>query len=76
VSDTETNLELVSTEVLIAELMRRHDALLIVREKEPNGQIQDTLFDMDGGVSRAIGMAERVKAKLMRMASRADTGEE
>jgi hypothetical protein len=34
------------------------------------------LFDIDGGVSRAIGMVDRLKAKLMRMAAKADTGEE
>jgi hypothetical protein len=70
------NLELVDTESLIAELMDRHDALVIVREKEPTGDLQETLFDIDGGVSRAIGMVDRLKAKLMRMAAKADTGEE
>jgi hypothetical protein len=76
VSDEPVNLELVPTETLIEELMDRHDAMLIVREKEPTNQEQETLFDIDGGVSRAIGMAERVKAKLMRMAADSDAGEE
>jgi hypothetical protein len=35
VSAEPINLELVDTESLIAELMDRHDALVIVREKEP-----------------------------------------
>jgi hypothetical protein len=72
---TDTNLELVSTEDLISELMRRYQAVLIVRESDPTNAQQETLFDYDGGISRAIGMAERAKAKFLRMSAESDTGE-
>lgn len=61
----EPDLSLVSTEALIEELAGRYDGLLVVREKFRTEESCDTLYDFNGGISRAIGMAERIKARLL-----------
>ena len=56
----------VTTEALIDELMRRHKALLVVREKDsPTDSTRtQTLFDYSGGLNAALGMAVRAQADI------------
>lgn len=62
-----TDLELATTDDLIAELFRRHTAVVIVRVfpvKTTDTQ-EDTLIDYCGGINTAIGLSERARAMLV-----------
>jgi hypothetical protein len=61
------DLSFVTTEQLITELMERHDGLLVVREShtDTKGTRSEVLFDFSGGVSRCLGLAERMKHYLL-----------
>jgi hypothetical protein len=67
VSDDAPDLAYVTTEQLIEELMNRHDGLAIAREVSPDvkGETSDCFFDFAGGVSRALGLCERLKHHLI-----------
>jgi hypothetical protein len=62
---TKPDLSLVDTEWMIEEIMNRHHAVLIVREIKPDDESHDLTYDFSGGVSTCIGLAERVKARLL-----------
>lgn len=66
--DPTSDLSLASTDALIEELMNRHEGVVIVRESVPDaaGEQHDCQFSFSGGVSRAIGMCERMKRHLLR----------
>jgi hypothetical protein len=68
------DLSLVETAALVRELMDRYDGILIVREKERDADSCDALFDFAGGTSRAIGMCERMKRRLLKMCEDAPHG--
>lgn len=59
------DLSLVETVHLIEALMNRHDAILIVRQQERVKGKTQTLFDYEGGLSNALGLAEYAKAGLL-----------
>jgi hypothetical protein len=63
----DADLSLVGTEALVKELFDRYDGVLIVREKERGNGSCDAMYDYAGGTSRAIGMCERIKARLLKM---------
>ena len=73
-SDDEPDLSLASTDALIKELSSRYDGLLVVREKFRTEESCDTLYDFNGGISRAIGMAERIKRRLLSICEDAEHG--
>ena len=69
--DNLDGLELYETEALVAELARRHAALLIVRLQKPaNGdpdpdKIHDAGVFFEGGAITALGMATLAKDYLL-----------
>lgn len=66
-ADPKPDLSFVTTDQLISELMDRHDGLIVVRESNVDtaGERSDCLFDFSGGVSRALGLAERMRHYLL-----------
>ena len=65
---TTADLSFVTTDQLIEELMDRHDGLVIAREvqSDAKGEQTECFYDFSGGVSRAIGLTERLKRHLLR----------
>lgn len=61
-------LDFYTDEQLIDELMKRHDALVIVRMRRLNGNEDETLHDFRGGLNTAIGLCERGKDAMLAMA--------
>ena len=63
--------ELTPTEDLIAELFRRHSAVLIVRQAPVKTTDEDdTTLDYSGGLNTAIGLAMRAGCVLNNRASK------
>lgn len=65
--EKDNDLNFVSTEELIKELINRHDGLVIVRnmknkKRDESGRI---IYDYDGGLANAIGMMELAKSSWM-----------
>ncbi len=54
----------VTTEWLLEELIKRHDALLIAREIRMTDDRRKTLFQSSGGLNAALGLARRLQAWL------------
>lgn len=67
IDDAKPDLSFATNEELISELMNRHDGVIVVREKclDAKGQRSETLFDFEGGVSRALGLVERMRNYLL-----------
>jgi hypothetical protein len=64
------SLELADTEALQAELLRRHDAGLIVLARSTrDGGGSEYSYSYSGGLAAAIGMAALAAARLTRPAS-------
>ncbi len=65
---SEQDLSLVTTDAMVAELRKRFDALLIIYESRVNAN--SCTFDClySGGVSYCIGLAERGKHRLIKIA--------
>lgn len=74
----ETDLSFATVEELYEELKKRHEAIVVILEKPaPTGDSQsETGFYYEGGVSRALGMCCRLKARLLRAARQAPEYEE
>ena len=72
----EDDLSLVSSDAMIEELGRRYDGMLLVRETFRTADSCDTMFDYAGGISRCIGMAERAKRRLLKLAEADPVGED
>ena len=72
----EDDLSLVSSDAMIAELGRRYDGMLLVRETFSTNESCETLFDYAGGISRCIGMAERAKRRMLNIAEAAAAEED
>ena len=70
------DLSLVSSDAMIEELGRRYDGMLLVRETFRTADSCDTMFDYAGGISRCIGMAERAKRRLLKLAEADPVGED
>lgn len=66
-ADPKPDLSFVTTEQLVEELCNRHDGIIICRENctDTKGQRHECMSDFSGGVSRAIGLAERMKWWLL-----------
>jgi hypothetical protein len=73
---TKPDLSLVSTNWIIEELQRRHDALLIVRETAAPSGPTDTFIHFSGGVSRCLGLSARATQRLLSTVKQADSAEE
>jgi hypothetical protein len=64
------DLTFVTTEELIDELIKRHKALIIVRElASPTGSGRtQTFYEYAGGLNTALGLAERARADIVETA--------
>jgi TolB-like protein len=74
--DSNNALEFVTTEELIVELMRRHDAIVIARETHTTDAKNDATFDFSGGLSAALGLVERLKRRLLKAAEAGEVAED
>lgn len=65
--DPKPDLSFVTNEQLINELMDRHVGVIIARESQVDaeGDRYAIVYEFSGGVSRAIGMVERMKKHLL-----------
>lgn len=64
------DLSTVTTDELIEEIKRRHEAALFVLEKPtPTGDDTHVIIEYHGGLSRSIGMAVRARSILVRDAN-------
>lgn len=63
------DLELVGTEDLIREIMKRYDGVLLVLEKDDHPAFATCTFNFKGGLSRALGLCERAKDRIMTIAN-------
>lgn len=61
------DLSLVSTDELIVELEKRHEALLVVQLKEIRKGTTDVTYSFYGGIVTSIGLAECAKHALMKI---------
>lgn len=69
---SKTNLELMSTEDLIAELAKRHDALLVVGLRRCSKHEDEVLTDYRGGLTECIGLACRAKSSMLKQSKRVE----
>lgn len=60
------DLSLVSTDELIVELEKRHEALLVVQLREIKKGATDVTYSYYGGIVTCIGLAECAKRSLMK----------
>lgn len=67
-SEDGPDLSTVTNDELVQELMDRHAGVVVIRESQldAKGERNEVLFDFSGGVSRAIGLAERFKNNLLK----------
>lgn len=62
---SDTELELIETNRLVAELFRRNKGVLVLIEKSPDAteNVDEFAYWFCGGISRAVGMAYRFCGK-------------
>lgn len=61
----DSDLSLIPTLDLIAELKRRCDAVVVCMETDfPNGDKHDSCFEWNGGLSRCMGLVERARLDM------------
>lgn len=66
------DIELIPTDDLVAELFRRHSAVLIVRQMPVKTTDQDdTMIDFCGGLNTALGLGMRATSALTSKALKA-----
>lgn len=64
-------IELIPTDDLVAELFRRHSAVLIVRQMPVKTTTEDdTMIDYCGGLNTALGLGMRATSVLTNRASK------
>ncbi len=73
--ENDIDLDPVSTDDLIAELAARCDGMIIAMEQD-HGPHSGTLMEWRGSLSLGIGLAERMRARLVAHAIRPDSDDE
>ena len=63
---TDPDLSLVSTDDLIDELCKRHDAILIIRDREHTDDAGQMDYQSSGSMAAAIGLATWAKHELLK----------